>query len=53
LVTFCNSLYYIELANLNPLSSHEKILRKFIKTDFSDSLNKKLFQKLEFWNSLT
>jgi hypothetical protein len=40
LVAFCNSLYYIELANLNPLSSHEKILQKFIKTDFSDSLNR-------------
>jgi hypothetical protein len=43
LVTFCNSLYYIELANLNPLSSHEKILRKFIKTDFSDSLNRPVY----------
>jgi hypothetical protein len=43
LVTFCNSLYYIELANLNPLSSHEKILWKFIKTDFSDSLNRTVY----------
>jgi hypothetical protein len=36
-------LYYIELANLNPLSSHEKILQKFIKTDFSDSLNRSVY----------
>jgi hypothetical protein len=28
---------------LNPLSSHEKILRKFSKTDFSDSLNRTVY----------